>query len=447
MQKTLSEKAFSDALELIPGGVNSPVRALRSVGASPLFIQKARGTVLTDIDNRRYIDFCLSWGVHLHGHAHPAIVGASVAAVKRGSSYGIPTTAETQLARLVVDSVPSIEKVRFVSSGTEAVMSAIRLARAYTGRDLILKFDGCYHGHADHLLVAAGSGAAGIRTAGIPGETASTIASTGISNNSASRASSAGVPEAFVRNTLSVPFNDPEAVKQVFQELGHQIAAIITEPLPANMGVVPPAPGFLQVLRTICNQYGSVLIFDEVITGFRLGRGGAQELFGVRPDLTTLGKIIGGGFPAAAFGGKADIMDQLAPLGKVYQAGTLSGNPVAMAAGIQTLQLLQEDDFYTRLEEKSQRFGDALREIIRGQDIQLNQVGSLFTLFFSASPVTNFAEAAASDTNHFARYFRAMLSRGIYLSPSAFEASFISAAHTDRQLTQTLNALRLTINN
>lgn len=447
MQKTLSEKAFSDALELIPGGVNSPVRALRSVGASPLFIQKARGAVLTDIDNRRYIDFCLSWGVHLHGHAHPAIVGASVAAVKRGSSYGIPTTAETQLARLVVDSVPSIEKVRFVSSGTEAVMSAIRLARAYTGRDLILKFDGCYHGHADHLLVAAGSGAAGIRTAGIPGETASTVASTGISNNSASRASSAGVPEAFVRNTLSVPFNDPEAVKQVFQELGHQIAAIITEPLPANMGVVPPAPGFLQVLRTICNQYGSVLIFDEVITGFRLGRGGAQELFGVRPDLTTLGKIIGGGFPAAAFGGKADIMDQLAPLGKVYQAGTLSGNPVAMAAGIQTLQLLQEDDFYTRLEEKSQRFGDALREIIRGQDIQLNQVGSLFTLFFSASPVTNFAEAAASDTNHFARYFRAMLSRGIYLSPSAFEASFISAAHTDRQLTQTLNALRLTINN
>ena len=447
MQKTLSEKAFSDALELIPGGVNSPVRALRSVGASPLFIQKARGAVLTDVDNRRYIDFCLSWGVHLHGHAHPAIVGASVAAVKRGSSYGIPTTAETQLARLVVDSVPSIEKVRFVSSGTEAVMSAIRLARAYTGRDLILKFDGCYHGHADHLLVAAGSGAAGIRTAGIPGETASTIASTGISNNSASRASSAGVPEAFVRNTLSVPFNDPEAVKQVFQELGHQIAAIITEPLPANMGVVPPAPGFLQVLRTICNQYGSVLIFDEVITGFRLGRGGAQELFGVRPDLTTLGKIIGGGFPAAAFGGKADIMDQLAPLGKVYQAGTLSGNPVAMAAGIQTLQLLQEDDFYTRLEEKSQRFGDALREIIRGQDIQLNQVGSLFTLFFSASPVTNFAEAAASDTNHFARYFRAMLSRGIYLSPSAFEASFISAAHTERQLTQTLNALRLTINN
>lgn len=446
MQKTLSEKAFSDALELIPGGVNSPVRALRSVGASPLFIQKARGTVLTDVDNRRYIDFCLSWGVHLHGHAHPAIVGASVAAVKRGSSYGIPTTAETLLARLVVDSVPSIEKVRFVSSGTEAVMSAIRLARAYTGRDLILKFDGCYHGHADHLLVAAGSGAAGIRTAGNPGETASTVASTGISNNSASRASSAGVPEAFVRNTLSVPFNDPEAVKQVFQELGHQIAAIITEPLPANMGVVPPAPGFLQGLRDICNQYGSVLIFDEVITGFRLGRGGAQELYSVRPDLTTLGKIIGGGFPAAAFGGKADIMDQLAPLGKVYQAGTLSGNPVAMAAGIQTLQLLQEDDFYTRLEEKSQRFGDALREIIRGQDIQLNQVGSLFTLFFSASPVTNFAEAAASDTNHFARYFRAMLSRGIYLSPSAFEASFISAAHTERQLTQTLNALRLTIN-
>ncbi len=447
MQKTLSEKAFSDALELIPGGVNSPVRALRSVGASPLFIQKARGAVLTDIDNRRYIDFCLSWGVHLHGHAHPAIVGASVAAVKRGSSYGIPTTAETQLARLVVDSVPSIEKVRFVSSGTEAVMSAIRLARAYTGRDLILKFDGCYHGHADHLLVAAGSGAAGIRTAGNPGETASTVASTGISNNSASRASSAGVPEAFVRNTLSVPFNDPEAVKKVFQELGHQIAAIITEPLPANMGVVPPAPGFLQGLRDICNQYGSMLIFDEVITGFRLDRGGAQELYSVRPDLTTLGKIIGGGFPAAAFGGKADIMDQLAPLGKVYQAGTLSGNPVAMAAGIQTLQLLQEDDFYTRLEEKSQRFGDALREIIGGQDIQLNQVGSLFTLFFSASPVTNFAEAAASDTNHFARYFRAMLSRGIYLSPSAFEASFISAAHSERQLTQTLNALRLTINN
>lgn len=463
MQKTLSEKAFSEALELIPGGVNSPVRALRSVGASPLFIRKAKGTVLTDIDNRRYIDYCLSWGVHLHGHAHPAIVGASVAAVKRGSSYGIPTTVETQLARLVVDSVPSIEKVRFVSSGTEAVMSAIRLARAYTGRDLILKFDGCYHGHADHLLVAAGSGAAGIHAAGNPGDEASTVASTGNSNNSAyrastvastvisnkssSRASSAGVPETFVRHTLSVPFNDPEAVKQVFQELGSQIAAVITEPLPANMGVVPPAPGFLQYLRDICNQYGSVLIFDEVITGFRLGRGGAQELFGVHPDLTTLGKIIGGGFPAAAFGGKAEIMDQLAPLGKVYQAGTLSGNPVAMAAGIQTLQLLLEDGFYTRLEEKSQHFGDALRDIIRGQDIQLNQVGSLFTLFFSGKPVTNFAEAASSDTDRFARFFRAMLGQGIYLSPSAFEASFISAAHTGRQLTQTLNALRLTINN
>jgi glutamate-1-semialdehyde 2,1-aminomutase len=440
MQKTLSEKAYNEASEFIPGGVNSPVRALRSVGASPLFIQQAKGAVLTDIDNRRYIDFCLSWGVHLHGHAHPAIVRASVDAVKRGSSYGIPTTAETLLARLVVESVPSIRKVRFVSSGTEAVMSAIRLARAHTGRDLILKFDGCYHGHADHLLVAAGSGAVGIRAGGTPDDTASSATTVGRSG-----ASSAGVPEAFVRYTLSIPFNDLEAVKLVFRELGNQIAAIITEPLPANMGVIPPAPGFLQGLRDICNQYGSVLIFDEVITGFRLGRGGAQEHFGIRPDLTTLGKIIGGGFPAAAFGGKAEIMDRLAPLGKVYQAGTLSGNPVAMAAGIRTLQLLQEEGFYNRLEQKSQQFGDTIREFIRGKDIQLNQVGSLFTLFFSATPVTGFADATASDTQRFARFFRAMLGRGIYLSPSAFEASFISAAHTERQLAQTLDALRLVI--
>lgn len=422
MEKNLSQTAYQEACKLIPGGVNSPVRSLRSVGAEPLFIQKASGTILTDIDNQHYIDYCLSWGVHLHGHAHPAITKASIATLRKSSSFGISSPLEAQLAGLVIQSVPSIEKIRFVSSGTEAVMSSIRLARAWTGRDLILKFDGCYHGHADHLLVNAGSGVAGIKSA-----------------------SSAGVPEDFVRHTLSIPFNEIKTVRKVFDKKGYSIAAVIIEPLPANMGVIPPEAGFLEELRELCTRHGSLLIFDEVISGFRLGPGGAQEWYIVRPDITALGKIVGGGYPAAAFGGKTEIMDQLAPLGAVYQAGTLSGNPVAMAAGYESLQLALKEGFYNRLNERSRQFGNELRKLIQGKDIQLNQVGSLFTFFFSSTPVKNFNHASNTNTLQFGRFYRAMLEQGIYLSPSPFEASFLSAAHTDRQLNKTLRAIHKSI--
>lgn len=422
MQKNLSEKAYNEASRYIPGGVNSPVRALKSVGAAPIFIQKAKGAQLLDIDGNHYIDFCLSWGVFIHGHAHPAVNKAAVNAIRYGSSYGIPTLQETTLAKLVVDAVPSVEKVRFVSSGTEAVMSAIRLARAYTGRNIILKFDGCYHGHADHLLVAAGSGVAGL-------------------NNSSSK----GVPSDFTKYTISIPFNDIQAVNDVFSKHGDEIAAIILEPVPANMGVVLPAKAFLQELREITLQYNVLLIFDEVITGFRLSTGGAQEHYGIKPDLTTLGKIVGGGFPAAAFGGKAVIMDLLAPLGEVYQAGTLSGNPVAMSAGIETLKLLQGENFYTILQTKSDQFITALKDIIKGKDIQLNHSGSMFTLFFSAKAINNFEDAKQADAERFERFYRKMLEQHIYFSPSPFEANFISASHSERQLEQTLRAVKKAI--
>lgn len=418
MQKNLSEKAYHEASSYIPGGVNSPVRALKSVGATPIFIQKAKGAKLTDIDGNHYIDFCLSWGVFIHGHAHPAVNKAAVNAIRNGSSYGIPTLQETTLAKMVVNAVPSIEKVRFVNSGTEAVMSAIRLARAYTGRNIIVKFDGCYHGHADHLLVAAGSGVAGLHSS-----------------------SSKGVPADFTNYTISIPFNDIQAVNNVFSKHGDEIAAVIVEPVPANMGVVLPKAGFLNSLRQITAQHKSLLIFDEVITGFRLSAGGAQEQYGIKPDLTTIGKIVGGGFPAAAFGGKAAIMDMLAPLGAVYQAGTLSGNPVAMSAGIETLKLLQEANFYTNLQTKSDQFIDALKDIIKGKDIQLNHTGSMFTLFFADTAIKNFEDAKNADAERFGKFYRKMLEQQVYFSPSPFEANFISAAHSERQLQQTLKAV------
>lgn len=423
MQRNLSEKAYNEASQFIPGGVNSPVRALKSVGAAPLFIQKAKGAKFTDIDGNSYIDFCMSWGVFIHGHAHPAVNKAAVAAISHGSSYGIPTLYETSLARLVVDAVPSIEKVRFVNSGTEAVMSAIRLARAYTGRNIILKFDGCYHGHVDHMLVSAGSGVAEL-----------------------SSSSSKGVPSDYTRFTISVPFNDIASVQQVFSAHANDIAAVIVEPVPANMGVVLPEAGYLKALRDITTQNGSLLIFDEVISGFRLSTGGAQQHYGIQPDLTTIGKIVGGGFPAAAFGGRADIMDQLAPLGQVYQAGTLSGNPVAMSAGIQTLKLLGDVEFYSQLQAKSDYFITRLKDLIKDKEIQLNHIGSMFTLFFSSKPIRNFEDARNADANKFGAFYRKLLEQGIYFSPSPFEANFISTAHTERQLEQTLKAVKAAIN-
>jgi len=419
MQRILSEKAFKEASKYIPGGVNSPVRALKSVGASPLFIQKANKTILTDIDGNHFTDFCLSWGVFILGHNHPTVNKAVKKAVNQGTSYGIPTLQETQLAKLVTESVPSLEKVRFVNSGTEAMMSAVRVARGFTKRNIIVKFDGCYHGHADHLLVAAGSGVARLGSS-----------------------SSDGVPADFTKYTLSLPYNDIESVKSIFEKLGNKIAAVIIEPVAANMGVIVPKMEFLTYLRNVTNQYGSLLIFDEVITGFRLSLGGAQLRFGIQPDLSAFGKIVGGGFPAAAFGGRADIMAILAPDGPVYQAGTLSGNPVAMTAGIETVQLLQQPDFYSHLETKSLQFISELKHLLKGKDIQLNHIGSMFTLFFTEREILNFEDVKKADTERFGAFFRAMLNQNIYLSPSQFESNFISAAHTEKQLEKTLKAIR-----
>lgn len=423
MQRILSEKAYKEAVKYIPGGVNSPVRALRSVGEAPLFISKADGTTLTDVDGNEFTDFCLSWGVFILGHNHPQVKQAVNQAIELGTSYGIPTLQETALAKLVVQAVPSVEKVRFVSSGTEAVMSAIRVARGFTERNIIVKFDGNYHGHADHLLVSAGSGVAQL-----------------------SGSSSSGVPADFTKYTLSLPYNDVEAVKELFEKQGDKIAAVILEPVAANMGVVVPTNEFLKTLREITTQFGALLIFDEVITGFRLGLSGAQGRLGVTPDLSTFGKIIGGGFPAAAFGGRAEIMDMLAPLGPVYQAGTLSGNPVAMASGIQTISLLSEPDFYSNLETKSNTFIAELKDIIKGKDIVLNHIGSMFTLFFSDHEIRNFDDVKQSDTELFAKFFRELLKENIYISPSAFEASFISVAHTPEQLEQVLYCIKNVLN-
>ncbi|MDR1524393.1 MAG: glutamate-1-semialdehyde 2,1-aminomutase, partial [Tannerella sp.] len=407
MNRNNSRAAFREALRYIPGGVNSPVRALKSVGEEPIFIQRAKGSRLTDVDGNRFTDFCLSWGVFILGHGATPVNAAVKKAIAKGTSYGIPSLPETALARLVNRHIPSMEKTRFVNSGTEAVMSAIRLARGYTGRNLIVKFDGCYHGHADHLLVSAGSGVAGL-----------------------GNSSSAGVPSGFVAYTISLPFNDNAAVTRTFREKGKDIAAVIVEPVPANMGVVLPQDGFLQHLRDITARNGSLLIFDEVITGFRLSPGGAQELFGITPDLTTVGKIVGGGFPAAAFGGRSDIMSLLAPGGPVYQAGTLSGNPVAMTAGIATLTQLSSDNFYTELNGKSAAFIEKLKNRLSGKNITVNHAGNMFTLFFTPpvpGKVDTFEDVKKCDLQRFARFFRYMLANGFYISPSQFEANFISA--------------------
>lgn len=412
MTQIKSQQAFAEASEYIPGGVNSPVRALKAVGETPIFIDHAKGVTLTDIDGNSYTDFCLSWGVFIAGHANEKVIDAVSKAVVNGTSYGIPTLLETELARRVTQLIPSIEQVRFVNSGTEAVMSAIRLARGYTQRNYILKFEGCYHGHADHLLVAAGSG----------------VATMGRSN-------SAGVPDDFVRYTLTAPFNDKDSVRNLFAQYGRDIAAVIVEPVPANMGVVPEQEGFLRFLREITDEFGSLLLFDEVITGFRLTLGGAQQYYGIKPDLTTIGKIVGGGFPAAAFGGRREIMQLLAPLGPVYQAGTLSGNPIAMTAGIATLQLLSKPGTYEALNAKAERFILRLQEALEPKGIVINHVGNMFTPYFTQGRHPhNFNDVQQSNLDEFARFWRYMFHHGVYLSPSQFESNFISIQHTEAEL-------------
>ena len=421
MKTSRSVQLFKDAQQFIPGGVNSPVRAFKSVGADPLFIQRAAGARIYDMDGNEFIDFVGSWGPMILGHCHPAVVAAVKSAVDNGASFGAPTELEITLAEMVVKAVPSIEMVRMVSSGTEATMSAIRLARGYTGRDKILKFSGCYHGHADSLLVKAGSGAA---TFGVP--------------------DSPGVPKDFAKHTLTATYNSLESVKTLVAENKGEIACIIVEPIAGNMGTVPPREGFLEGLRTICSDEGIVLIFDEVMSGFRVAYGGAQELYGVTPDMTTLGKIIGGGLPVGAFGGKREIMQNLSPAGGVYQAGTLSGNPLAMTAGIETLKLLQADGFYKKLDEKSAYLATGIAQAAKdaGYPVYSTRVGSMICTFFTKGEVHDWDSAAACDTKAFARYFLAMLEEGIYLAPSQFETAFVSAAHTDADLDRTIAAAR-----
>ncbi len=416
---TRSERAFAEAQRYMPGGVNSPVRAFRAVGGTPPFIERGQGARLTDVDGNVYIDYVCSWGPLIAGHAHPAVTARLHEAVDRGTSYGAPTEAETELARLVVEMVPSIEMVRFVNSGTEATMSALRLARGATGRDKIVKFAGCYHGHADALLSTAGSG---VLTLGIP--------------------SGPGVTAGTAADTISLPYNDLDAVRAAFAESGDQIAAVIVEPVAGNMGVIPPAEGFLEGLREITREHGALLIFDEVITGFRVAPGGAQERYGVLPDLTCLGKIIGGGLPVGAYGGRRDLMEQMAPLGPVYQAGTLSGNPLAMAAGIATLELLREPGMYERLEALGAQLAEGMTRAAEaaGVPLTVNRVGSMLTGFFTEGPVTDYASATAADTTRYARFHQAMLARGVYLAPSQFEAAFVSLAHTAEDLEQTAEA-------
>ncbi|MDY0087797.1 MAG: glutamate-1-semialdehyde 2,1-aminomutase, partial [Coriobacteriia bacterium] len=410
---TNSSDCFSAACKFIPGGVNSPVRAYKSVGIEPRFVDRAKGSHIWDVDGREYIDFVASWGPMILGHAPEAVLDAVRDQLERGTSYGAPTCAEVALAEAVADAVPSIEEVRMVSSGTEATMSAIRLARGYTGRDKFIKFDGNYHGHSDALLVAAGSG---LLTLGIP--------------------STPGVTGGTVADTIVLPYNDLAAVGQTLEAEGEQIAAIIVEPIAGNMGVVPPRAGFLQGLRDLCDRYGVVLIFDEVITGFRVALGGAQELYGVTPDLTTLGKIIGGGFPVGAFGGKREIMEHLAPVGPVYQAGTLSGNPVAMVAGLATIEALKQPDVYEELERKGAKLAGGLCRAAGSAavHVQCNRVGSMACMFFTHLEVSNWATASTSDTNMYAAYFRGMLDHGFWLAPSQFEATFVSLAHTDEEI-------------
>ncbi len=416
-----SSQLFQRAQQVIPGGVNSPVRAFRAVGRDPLFIAEAAGCYLTDADGNSYIDYVGSWGPMILGHAHPQVIAAVRAAAERGTSYGAPTELEVELAELIANAYPSIEKVRLTSSGTEATMSAIRLARGFTGRSEIVKFEGCYHGHGDSLLVKAGSGLATFATP-----------------------DSDGVPDDFARHTLVLPFNDADALAQLFAEKGDQIACVIIEPVAGNMGCVPPASDYLETLRRITAAQGALLIFDEVMTGFRVAYGGAQQRYAIKPDLTCLGKIVGGGMPLAAFGGRAEVMERLSPLGAVYQAGTLSGNPLAVTAGLTTLRLLKELNPYDELERRSARLEAGLREAASEAGIAatLNRVGSMFTVFFTGAAVRDWPSAKESDTAAYGRYFRAMLEAGVYLAPSQFEAAFVSLQHTDGVIEQTLEAAR-----
>jgi glutamate-1-semialdehyde 2,1-aminomutase len=414
-----SEKLFAAAQKVIPGGVNSPVRAFRAVGGQPLFIDQAEGPYLWDADGNRYIDYVLSWGPLILGHAHPAVVKALQRAVERGTSYGAPTALETELAELVCELVPSAEQVRFVNSGTEATMSVLRLARAFTGRDKIIKLQGNYHGHADFLLVQAGSGVA---TLGLP--------------------DSPGVPAGATRDTLTAPFNDLTAIETLFNEYGDDIAGIILEPVAGNIGCVPPVEGYLAGLRRLCTQHNALLIFDEVMTGFRVALGGAQAYYGVMPDLTALGKVIGGGLPVGAYAGRREIMQTVAPAGPMYQAGTLSGNPLAMTAGIETLKAIREPGVFDRLVAGTTKLGQGIGAAAEAAGVPLyqTQVGTMFCAFFTDQPVVNWDTAAKSDTQRYARFFQAMLRHGVYLAPSQFESGFFSLAHTDEIITATIAA-------
>jgi glutamate-1-semialdehyde 2,1-aminomutase len=419
VNRAKSEKLFAEALKYIPGGVNSPVRAFRAVGGQPFFANKARGARVWDVDGNELIDYVLTWGPAILGHTHPKIISAIKAAANHGTSFGISNPLEVTMAKLICEFVPSIQKVRMCNSGTEACMSAIRLARGFTRRDKIIKFDGCYHGHADSLLVRAGSGAL---TFGNP--------------------DSAGVPADFAKHTIVLPFNDVDAVRAAFAANKNQIAAIIVEPVPGNAGLYLPQPGYLEFLREATKASGALLIFDEVMTGFRLAKGGAQERFKISPDLTCLGKIIGGGLPVGAFGGRAGIMDFLAPLGPVYQAGTLSGNPLAMAAGIAALEELQATDAYCRLEETAEQLEAGMRAAAKSAKIpvQFNSCGSMFCAYFTSEPVHNLADALKSDRERFKKFFHGMLNEGIYLAPSQFESGFISTAHTAADIEQTVKS-------
>lgn len=415
-----SSQLYEQAVKVIPGGVNSPVRAFQSVGRNPVFIKRAEGSKLYDVDGNEYIDFVNSWGPLLLGHSHPAVKDAVLRAIEDGTSYGAPTEKEIMLAELIVEMVPSIEMVRLVNSGTEATMTAIRLARAFTERDKIIKIEGCYHGHGDSFLIKAGSGAT---TLGEP--------------------NSPGVTSAVSQDTLIAPYNDAQAVESLYTAYPGQIAAVVVEPVPANMGVILPVDGYLQTLREITAKHNSLLIFDEVITGFRIHTGGAQAYYGVLPDVTTLGKIIGGGFPIGAYGGKTEIMSMMSPVGPVYQAGTLSGNPVAVSAGIATLQYIKAEQVIEKVNRKAGKFFQEVATVLQvaSQDLCTNSLGSMGTIFFQKGPVRNYHEAVRSDTKRFAVFFRKMLEQGIYLAPSQFEAMFLSLAHSDEDLEQTIYAL------
>src|SRR5438094_2881255 len=421
MKTTASKKLFEAALRVLPGGVNSPVRSFKAVGTLPHFIARARGAKLYDADGNAFVDFVMSWGPLVVGHAPAPVVKAVARAAARGTSYGAPTAYEVTLAEMIVEAVPSMERVRLVSAGTEAVMSAIRLARAYTGRDAILKFEGCYHGHADSLLVRAGSGA---MTLGIP--------------------DSPGVPADLARHTFTAPYNDIRTVERLLEAHRGNFACVIVEPVAGTLGVVPPHPDFLNRLRDLTHHYRIVLVFDEVITGFRVAYGGAQARYGVTPDLTCLGKIIGGGLPVGAYGGRADIMKLIAPDGPVYQAGTLSGNPLAVTAGIETLKLLKKPGLYRQLEERGRLLSHGLTEAAQeaGVAVTFNRVGSMMTTFFTPGPVTDYASAKKSDTEAYARFFRSMLEQGVYLAPSQFEGAFLSTSHTTADIAKTVKAAR-----